>query len=212
MTEARLELAVAQAFTSPERPRCLLVWLLLPRRCAADLSLPTLERSDLPMPAAIATKRTRARRFDARRAFLAALLGSALAGACSRQPETPEDARAHGQALVRAMSDRLVKAHRVHGQDPRYANARRAEPAGSDGTHVLRAPARSGGLHLDRRSARRPRLVRRRQGDAGVAEGEGLGARQGRRRPSTARSTVSPSASRCRCRWPTSSTACRTTR
>ena len=160
----------------------LLVWLLLQERFAGR---PLVGRRwsdpDLPMPAPITTTTTtRARPFDARRA-LPPPAGRPRgrrrvctpAGDAGRRPRPRPGA---GTGDERPAGEGPV----VHGEDPRFPDPQRAGSADPDRAHLLGAAARSGGVLLGRRSARRPRLVRRPASDAGVTGGQGVGAGQGR--------------------------------
>jgi hypothetical protein len=78
-----------------------------------------------------------------RRTVLALIVSSAMAGACAREPATPADTRAHGQALVRAMSDRLAKAtaFTVKTRDTRTRSGQ-SQPVRTERTFSVRRPDR----------------------------------------------------------------------
>jgi hypothetical protein len=96
--------------------------------------------------AMIASTRSAGTRLTALRgrgAAAALIVASALVGSCSREPPTPEEARARGQALVRGMSDRLVKAtaFTVKTRDTRRRSPQ-SPPIQTERTFSVRRPDR----------------------------------------------------------------------
>jgi hypothetical protein len=83
-------------------------------------------------------------RLGIHRAACTLMIGGALAAGCSREPATPEEARSRGQALVRAMSDRLAKAtaFTVKTRDTRTRGAK-STPIHTERTFSVRRPDRA---------------------------------------------------------------------
>ncbi len=77
------------------------------------------------------------------RAICALLVTGALIAGCGREPAAPADPRAHGEALVRRMSDRLASARAltVKTRDTRSRNGQ-PQPTRTERTFTVRRPDR----------------------------------------------------------------------